>query len=98
MRKGRRGSTLARRSVSVLGARGFHFRHAQAPRDANRSVGVKITISTCNRDKNNNTFWHSLLAISWNRGGVAVNSVLRLGCAPSEGGIARCQRTKRAIR
>src|SRR6202165_2192524 len=94
MRKGRSGSALARRPVSVLGARGLHFRHDQGPPDANRAVGGKIIITTCDPDENNNTLGDSLLAGSRNRGVVAADSVLRLGCAPAEAGIARCHRTK----
>src|ERR1700693_47031 len=94
MRKGRRGSTLARRPVGLLSARGFHFRHAQGPPDANRALRGTIIVTTCNLDKNNNTFWHSLLVVSGNRGVIAVDSLFRLGCAPPQAGIARRQRTK----
>src|ERR1700675_3587107 len=95
MRKGGGGSALARVPVGLLGARGFHFRHAQGPFDTNRAVRVKIKVIIASCDwTNHNAHWHSLLAVSRDRGSTAIDSVFRLGSAPPQAGIARCQRTK----
>src|ERR1700692_1534512 len=92
MRKVSGGSTLAGLPVGVPGARGRDFRHAEGPPHADRAVGSKIIVTSFDRSHDDSS-WHSLLAVSRNRGVIAVDSLLRVGCAPPEGAIARCQRT-----
>src|ERR1700688_318179 len=95
MRKVSGGSALAGLPVGLLGARGCDFRYDKGPPQENRAIGGKFKIIIASRDwSSSNTFWHSLLVVSGNRGVVAVDSLLRVGCAPPEGRIAHCQRAK----